>query len=96
MQHHKPKKVKVNPIKTALTYKHIYQNLSCPTIRETVEILKVSKGRVHQMLNLLKLDKRILDYLLQDKVGENYSERQLRGLLYLSIEDQLKAIKKKN
>ncbi len=94
VQHHKPKKVKKNPIKTALTYKRIYQSLDCPTIRETAEIIGVSEGRVHQMLNLLKLDERILEYLLQDKTGENYTERQLRGLLNLSIEDQFKTLKK--
>ncbi|MBU1997200.1 MAG: hypothetical protein KKF78_08605 [Candidatus Omnitrophica bacterium] len=93
VQHHKPKKEKLNPIKTALRYRRIYQGLPCPTIRETAEILRVSKGRVHQILNLLKLDERILEYLLQDKTGENYTERQLRGLLHLPIKDQLKAIK---
>lgn len=88
LQHHKPKKEKVNPIKTALTYKRIYQNLDCPIIRETAEIIGVSRGRVHQMLNLLKLDQKILEYLLQNKTGENYTERQLRGLLRLPIKDQ--------
>jgi len=94
LQHHKPKIIKVNPIETALMYKKTYQSLANPTIRETAKILGVSNGRVHQMLNLLKLDERILEYLLHKKTGENYTERQLRGLLHLPIEDQFKAIEK--
>ncbi|MFC1510216.1 hypothetical protein ACFL49_00965 [Candidatus Omnitrophota bacterium] len=94
LQHHKPKKEKVNPIKTALTYKRIYQSLDCPNIKETAEIIGVSKGRVHQMLNLLKFDERILDYLLEDKTGENYTERQLRGLLQLPLDEQFKKLEK--
>ena len=46
------------------------------------------------MLNLLKLDERILEYLLHKITGENYTERQLRGLIHLPIEDQFKAIEK--
>jgi len=67
------KKEKQNSIKTALTYKRIYQSLNFPTIRETAQIIGVSKGRAHQILNLLKLDERILVYLVQDKTGENYT-----------------------
>lgn len=92
LQHHKPKKIKINPIKTALLYKKTYQSLPSPTIRETAQILGVSKGRVHQILNLLTFDQRIIDYLMQDEVGENFTERQLRGLLHLPIEDQFKTI----
>ncbi|MBU4333924.1 MAG: hypothetical protein KKD07_05740 [Candidatus Omnitrophica bacterium] len=54
LQHHKPKKEKINPIKTALMYKKTYQSLANPTIQATAEILEVSKGRVNQILNLLK------------------------------------------
>ena len=89
-----PKKTKINPIETALMYKKTYQSLPNPTIRETAQILGVSKGRVHQMLNLLKLDERILEYLLHKNTGENYTERQLRSLLHLPIEDQFKSIEK--
>ena len=46
------------------------------------------------MLNLLKLDERILEYLLHKNTGENYTERQLRSLLHLPIEDQFKSIEK--
>lgn len=46
------------------------------------------------MLNLLKFNERIINYLLKANAGNNYTERKLRGLLHLSIKEQFKTIEK--
>ena len=89
-----PQKPKLNPIKTALRYQDVYQSLPSPSMKKAAGILGVSRVRVYQMLNLLKLDKAIINYLLKDKTGEYYTERQLRDLLYLPIDEQFKEIEK--
>ena len=51
----------------------------------------VSRVRIHQMLNLLNLDKRIIQHLTQtsDQKEINYwSERKLRNLLQLPEKNQ--------
>jgi len=49
--------------------------------------------RVHQMLNLLKLDQRVIDYLINitdPKEGNFWTERRLRTLTKLPKEKQYK------
>ena len=92
LQHHKPTKPRANPIKTALRYQNVYQSLPSPSMAKTAEVLGVSRVRVHQMLSLLKLDKRIIDYLLKDNTDLNFSERRLRGLLNLPTDQQFDAV----
>lgn len=53
----------------------------------------VSRVRIHQMLNLLKLNQRIIDYIrnITDSKENNFwTERKLRRLSKFSSEAQLK------
>ena len=72
---------KPNPIEIALKYQQLYEQTGSMT---TVgEQYGVSRVRVHQMLNLLKLDQRIIDFLMNitDPQQKNYwTEHKLRQL----------------
>ncbi|MBP9855172.1 MAG: hypothetical protein KBD53_09940 [Candidatus Omnitrophica bacterium] len=55
----------------------------------------VSRVRIHQMLNLLKLDQRIIDYIsrITDLRENNFwTERKLRKLNKFPIADQFKEL----
>lgn len=85
-------KSKPNVIKTALEYDMVYKSLPNPTLSQVAKHFGVTRVRVWQMLNLLKLDQRIIDYLanITDPKENNFwTERKLRPLLSLSIEDQI-------
>ncbi|MDE2223374.1 MAG: hypothetical protein KGK03_09950, partial [Candidatus Omnitrophica bacterium] len=58
-----PQKVKPNVIKIALEYDKVYKSLPNPTLSKVAKYFAVNRVRVWQMLNLLKLDQRIIDYL---------------------------------
>ena len=70
----------------------VYKNLPTPALSQVAKHFGVTRVRVWQMLNLLKLDQRIIDYLanITDPKENNFwTERKLRPLLSLSIEDQI-------
>jgi len=78
----KPVICKPNPIKTALKYQRFYEQLG--SMSAVAKELDVSRVRVHQMLNLLKIDKRVVEHLKNSKDQKeiNYwTERKLRNLL---------------
>ena len=86
-------KSKPNVIKTALEYDKVYKSLPNPTLSQVAKHFGVTRVRVWQMLNLLKLDKRIIDYLLNisdPKENNFWTERRLRTLLRLEKEKQYK------
>jgi len=87
LKDYQPIEPKPNPLKIALEYQKVYKTLPKPSMTETAKIFGVSRVRVHQMLNLLKLDKRIISKLLEIK-HISLSERKLRKLIYLPIDAQ--------
>jgi len=86
-----PPKAKPNPIKVALEYEKYYKNLSEPSMAKVGEHFGVSRVRVCQILNLLKLDKRIVNYvahITDPKENNFWRERTLRKLLTLDQDYQ--------
>jgi ParB-like chromosome segregation protein Spo0J len=76
----KPVYRRISPIKEALKYASMLENDSKAQIGRS---LGVSRARVCQMTNLLRLDKSIQRYLLsiKDTKRHNYfTERRLRGI----------------
>ena len=58
----------------------------------------VSRVRIHQMLNLLKLDQRIIDYIQNIKDLKErglWTEHRLRNIARLSMEKQYKIFRQK-
>jgi hypothetical protein len=89
LRRYKPVICKPNPITAALKYNQLYQQYGSMTA--VGKELGVSRVRVHQMLNLLHLDDRIIEHLAQLTVPKeiNYwTERKLRNLLKLSEKTQ--------
>jgi len=82
-----PKKTYKNPIYLAREYKKM---ISSDKVKNQVELAKIkgiSRARVTQILNLLKLDKSIIDNL--NKIGDLMdkkviSERELRKIIHQS------------
>ena len=89
LKHHKPVVCKPNPIKTALKYKNLYEHYG--SVTSVANQLGVSRVWAHQMLNLFKLDQRIIDYVLNiTNAQENnfWTERKLRAIARLPKEKQ--------
>ena len=83
LKHHKPIIAKRNPIKIALEYEKYYKSLPEPSMAKTGEHFGVSRVRICQALNLLKLDKQIVDYvenITEPKENNYWTERRLRNL----------------
>ncbi len=86
-----PLKCKPNSIKTALEYNKVYKNLPASSMISVAKHFGVTRVRVWQMLNLLKLDPKIIDYLtnLADPRENNYwTERKLRKLIPVNEDQQ--------
>ena len=86
LKRHKPIIAKTNPIKVALEYEKYYKSPSEPSMAKVGEHFGVSRVRICQVLNLLKLDKRIIDYVanITDAKENNFwTERKLRTIINL-------------
>lgn len=87
-----------NPIVEALKYQECFERKGVNTKAEVGEIFGVSRARVVQYLNLLKLPNPIIDYMIkncEDKtVCQFFTERRLRPLT--QIEDKMKCLEKFN
>lgn len=75
----KPRKPKiyVNPVAQALDYKRMMKEQNLTQI-ELARKLGISRVRVTQYLNLLRLPKEQLDYIMQNGKEEKITERKLR------------------
>ena len=83
----------VNPVKQAFILKSLLDNGMCVTQANLAEHLGMSRARVTQTLNLLKLAPEILDALLnlpEDQV-HLFSERRLRPLTRILSRKRQKA-----
>ena len=76
----KPRKQKiyVNPIAQAMDYRRMMKEGNLTQI-ELARELGISRVRVTQYLNLLKLPKAQLDHIMQNRKKEKITESQLRG-----------------
>ncbi len=81
-----PIKRKVSPLVEALKYTDVLQEPSVETLSQVGLRFGVSRARVSQVLNLLKLDESIKEYLFainDDKKHNFFTERKLRKIALL-------------
>ena len=97
LRRHKPVVCKPNPIMIALKYQKMYEDAAYQTMEKVGQQFGVSRVRVHQMLNLLKLDQRIIDYIqsIKNPKEKNYwTEHKLRNIVILPMNKQFDDFKK--
>ena len=69
----------------------MYEDSAFQTMEKVGQQLGVSRVRIHQMLNLLKLDQRIIDYIQNIKnprESNRWTEHKLRSIAILPKEEQ--------
>ena len=91
LRHHKPVVCKPNPITVAMKYQRVYSDSLHRSMEKVAQEFGVSRVRVHQMLNLLKLDQRIIDHITHitsPRESNYWTERRLRKLATLPQEEQ--------
>lgn len=97
LRRHKPVVCKPNPITIALKYQRMYEDAAYQTMDKVGQQFGVSRVRIHQMLNLLKLDQRIIDYIqnIKNPRQSNYwNEHRLRSIARLPKEKQFPKFQK--
>jgi len=95
LKEHKPVVCKLNPLITALKYHQLYQQTGSMT--DVAQQFGVTRVRVHQMLNLLKLDQRIIDYIQNidnPRQSNFWSEHRLRKIATLPKDKQYNKFQK--
>ena len=93
LKEHRPIICKPNPIVLALKYQKIYDAPDYQSMEKVAQEFGVSRVRIHQMLNLLKLDQRIIDYIksiTNPRENNFWTERKLRRLNKFSNAVQFK------
>ena len=88
---------KPNPITIALKYQKMYEDSAFQTMEKVGQQLGVSRVRIHQMLNLLKLDQRIIDFILNitnPRQSNFWNEHRLRSIAALPKEKQYSKFQK--
>ena len=91
LKEHRPVVCKPNPIDTAMKYQRIYNDPTYQSLEKVAQEFGVSRVRIHQMLNLLKLDQRIIDYIQNIKNPRQsnfWNEHRLRSIAMLPKEKQ--------
>ena len=87
-----PPKTYPNPIKTALQYNERLESGQEKTQSELASALGVSRAKVTQMLNLLKLDEEIKEYIASldnsDSRLRILTERRLRKLVQVESKEE--------
>ena len=86
-----------NPLVLAREWEKIYHSYNFTSYAQLAEKLCVSRARVSQILNLLKLSPEVQKILagLGDPLTRRFiTERKLRFLIYLSASEQVREIKK--
>ena len=69
----------------------MYEDSAFQTMEKVGQQLGVSRVRIHQMLNLLKLDQRIIDYIQNIKnprESNRWTEHKLRSIAILPKGEQ--------
>jgi len=91
-----PIKLKPSPLLEAMKYAEVLNEPSISTLAQVSARFRVSRARVSQMLNLLRLDDSIKKYLLniEDPKEHNFfTERKLRLLTRLTKAAQFPAFR---
>lgn len=91
LKEHRPVKCKPNPITTALKYREISNDTAYQSMERVAQEFGVSRVRIHQMMNLLKLDQRIIDYITSitnPRQNNFWTERKLRAIAQLPTDQQ--------
>ncbi|MEI7999086.1 MAG: hypothetical protein WCH62_06230 [Candidatus Omnitrophota bacterium] len=97
LKQHQPVVCKPNPITIAMKYQEIYNDSDYQSLEKVAQQFGVSRVRIHQMLNLLKLDQRIIEYLMAmtNPTQINYwTEHRLRKLTLLPLQKQYNQFQK--
>ena len=87
LKEHRPVVCKLNPITIAMKYQKLYADYG--SMEKVAQEFGVSRVRIHQMLNLLKLDQRIIDHIQNVKDlrdGNFWNEHRLRLIARLPKE----------
>ena len=88
---HRPVICKPNPISIALKYQKIYEETAHQSMEQVGQQFGVSRVRIHQMLNLLKLNQRIIDFIqniTNPRQSNFWNEHRLRSIAVLPKEKQ--------
>ena len=91
LKEHQPVICKPNPITIALKYQKMYEDSAFQSMEKVGQQLRISHVRIHQMLNLLKLDQRIIDFIQNIKNPRQsnfWNEHKLRSTAVLPKEKQ--------
>ena len=91
LKEHRPVICKPNPITVALKYQKMYEDSAFQTMEKVGQQLGVSRVRIHQMLNLLKLDQRIIDFIqniTNPRQRNFWNEHRLRRIAILPEKKQ--------
>lgn len=91
LRQNKPIIPKISPIETALEYAKVYAEPSIVSKLQVAQRFGVTRARVCQIMNLLNLDKKIIEYLLntKDVKEKNYwTERRLRQIAIVKEQDE--------
>jgi len=97
LKQNRPVICKPNPFEIAMRYQQLYNQTGSMTA--VGQQFGVSRARIHQMLNLLKLDKRIIDYIqnIKEPKQRNYwNEHRLRKLTLIPQQKQFSQFYKLN
>jgi hypothetical protein len=97
LRRNKPVICKPNLITTALKYQKMYEDATYQSMEKVGQQFGVSRVRIHQMLNLLKLDQRIIDYVqnIENPRQSNFwNEHRLRNIAKLPKEKQYEKFQK--
>lgn len=92
-----PTKRAANPVKQAFILKQLLEQSSCATQADLARHLGISRARVTQTLNLLRLAPEILDALLNlpESQVHFFSERRLRPITQITSHNkQTRAFRK--
>jgi len=74
-----------------MKYQRMYEDAAYQSMEKVAQEIGITRARVSQMLNLLKLDQRIIDYIQNinnPRQSNFWNERRLRSIARLPKEKQ--------
>ena len=80
-----------------MKYQRMYEDASYQSMEKVAQELGITRARVSQMLNLLKLDQRIIDFIqniTNPRQSNFWNEHRLRSIAVLPKEKQYNKFQK--